>query len=940
MGGTKHTGRRRSSRFEVVAMVLGLALIVSQAIGVVTAAAGTGSGLSLASGTTAVSKKDTTQAPGKLSTAPRTQGPTAAAAGTSGANIDVDFIAAGPFTYNHTTADGTGNLPRYGDRHISKTTGVVESLEGGDFKCGDLVVFFAKLDVAGGSGSRDVTMNLAFTKEPTGQPGAGFDNIISATLNTKDSNAGGANANLDGNETVSLQNENDNATFSGKKWVTGDVVVTNLNAGESIVAKVVAHLGCLVGSSPTGNLQAEVRSEDSSNQQDTFNIGNQTIPFKKVEDLAQPGIEIAKTADASTVQAGDPIGFTMTVSNTGNVPLSNVSLTDPLPTGPGVSWSVDSTTGDTTGLSCAVSSNALTCTKSSLAAGASFSVHVTSSTTGDSCKTYDNTATVTSGQLTGSASDSVIVGGCTVNLSLTKSASTQAVAAGNAFAYTIQASNDGNGTATNVHVTDTVPDGLTIDGASFTGGSNGPASCDVTGQQVDCNVGNLASGGTVTVTIHVTAHAGACPSVTNTASVRADNETGSTADNSDSVDVSVACSVSVTVVKTNDADRDGQFSDTETAGGPAQDVVFKAVITNTSEVPVTLSSLTDAWPGQSAFTLSCDDGQGGSFDPIGTVLAPGGSLTCAWTEPSYSPAAGSSVTNTVVAGVSSTSGSASGEDTSTVDTPVPPPLGIQIVKDGPALAHVGDPVPYTFDVSLTTSTPLHDVTVTDPRCDSAPTLDTKDGGDQDDVLEPGEVWHYSCTHVVTATDEDPLHNTATVRGTDDAGRQATDDDTHVVDIIHPAIRIVKTANPTSISPGETVTYTYKVTNVGDVTLYHVTVDDDKLGHICEFQQLDVGETKTCTKDFIAGSDNLGPLKNVATAQGTDETGYPVKDTDDAQIDVVLGTTVTPPPTTTPPGGTAFTGSNLLPMVALALVLLLIGTGLLYLGRRREDGSQA
>jgi hypothetical protein len=250
---------------------------------------------------------------------------------------------------------------------------------------------------------------------------------------------------------------------------------------------------------------------------------------------------------------------------------------------------------------------------------------------------------------------------------------------------------------------------------------------------------------------------------------------------------------------------------------------------------------------------------------------------------------------------------------------------------------VGETVTYPLDVSLTTPTPLTDISVSDPICDGPVMLVSKTGGNQDDRLEPGEVWRYTCDHAVQASDEDPLPNTATVQGTDDHGRQTSDTDDHLVDVIHPAIRIVKTANPLSISPGETVTYTYRVTNTGDVTLYDVSVDDDKLGHICDIPQLDVGETQTCTKDFTAGNGNLGPIKNVAVAEGVDETGYPVRDDDNASIDVVLGTTVTPPPTTTPPGGTAFTGSTVLPLAIAALVLLVIGSGLIYLGRR-EDGS--
>src|SRR5262249_54991883 len=52
--------------------------------------------------------------------------------------------------------------------------------------------------------------------------------------------------------------------------------------------------------------------------------------------VAKPVIHIAKTADKAQVNAGDGIGFTMTVWNTGNGDASNTSLSDPLPTNPGL----------------------------------------------------------------------------------------------------------------------------------------------------------------------------------------------------------------------------------------------------------------------------------------------------------------------------------------------------------------------------------------------------------------------------------------------------------------------------------------------------------------------------------------------------------------------------------------------------------------------------
>ncbi len=252
---------------------------------------------------------------------------------------------------------------------------------------------------------------------------------------------------------------------------------------------------------------------------------------------------------------------------------------------------------------------------------------------------------------------------------------------------------------------------------------------------------------------------------------------------------------------------------------------------------------------------------------------------------------------------------------------------------------MGDTVTYTFAATLTTSTPLSNITVVDPICSAAPTLVSQTGGDQDTTLEPGETWNFSCTHVVTASDQDPLPNTASVTGTASDGRNTSDTDSHVVDIIHPAIRIVKTADPTSVSPGETVTYTYRVTNTGDVTLFDVEVTDNKLGDICTIAQLDVGETETCTATFRV-PDRTGPIDNVGVAEGEDVTGLSVRDQDDASVDVVLGVTVTPP-TTTPPSGVAFTGAaGVIPLAGLALLLLFAGSGILFLTRRREDGSEA
>lgn len=70
------------------------------------------------------------------------------------------------------------------------------------------------------------------------------------------------------------------------------------------------------------------------------------------------------------------------------------------------------------------------------------------------------------------------------------------------------------------------------------------------------------------------------------------------------------------------------------------------------------------------------------------------------------------------------------------------------------------------------------------------------------------------TSVATVTGQDPLSNDVT----------ANDDVT--VNVISPGIEVVVTSDQAVIYAGEAVTYTYRITNTGDVTLTGVTVVDD------------------------------------------------------------------------------------------------------------------
>ncbi|MEP6758073.1 MAG: DUF11 domain-containing protein [Actinomycetota bacterium] len=632
-------------------------------------------------------------------------------------------------------------------------------------------------------------------------------------------------------------------------------------------------------------------------------------------DVLFPNLGIAKTADKGSVNAGEPIGYTITVTNSGQGKAFDVVMTDSLPTNPGLTWSVGSTTG---GWSCAISTGVLTCGGKGfdLASGASASVHITSPTTSATCGTVSNTGTVDASNTTQVSTGIVTIEVQCAALAISKVADDSVVNAGDTIGYTITVSNNGAGTAKGVVVHDTLP---TNGGLAWTiDAANSDAGCSIASGVLTCNFGDMASGTSKHVHLTSPTTAATCGQVVNAASATTTNDGSPTTGN---VSITVDCP-GISVIKTADA---------ETVDA-ADQVGFTITVANAGPGTATDVMLADTLPTNAGLDWSIDGGTGAAFCDIAT-----GELTCAFGDmaanTSYTVHITSDTDATTCGVIDNTAtvtiGNGDGGSDGASITVNCPDLGIDIQKGGPDLAHVGDTITYTFDVSLTTPEPLFDVTVTDPNCnEGAPVYVSGDNGN--DILEPGETWSYTCTHLVTTEDPDPLPNTATVQGTADDGRSTTDEDSHLVDLIHPGIDIVKTVNPVSGQPGDTVTYTYEVTNTGDTTLYDVSVDDDVIGHIGNIAELAAGETVTLTKDWVLPA-NPPIVTNVGTATGTDVLGKTVSADDDAVVTIVEA--IHNPPKPPPP--TAFTGSDALRLGLVTLALLALG--LLGLGVSRRRG---
>lgn len=254
----------------------------------------------------------------------------------------------------------------------------------------------------------------------------------------------------------------------------------------------------------------------------------------------------------------------------------------------------------------------------------------------------------------------------------------------------------------------------------------------------------------------------------------------------------------------------------------------------------------------------------------------------------------------------------------------------------------GQTITYTFVITNTGNQPLGpgQFEVTDDKIDGGVAFDC---GADEVSLDPSDT--VSCTRNYVTTADDVT--AGEVVNTAFASLVELDSATVSATVDYADLLIAKSASPTSVTAaGQTVTYTYTLTNNADEALGpdQFTVTDDKINSGTAFNcgpaatTLAVAGTVSCTAAYTVTAADItaGSIVNLASAQG----GGVSSPTVSATVAVVTVPPIVVPPIVVPPILPAQTPSLNLTKVASPGEFFLVGDVITYTYTILNDGTTA
>jgi uncharacterized repeat protein (TIGR01451 family) len=633
-------------------------------------------------------------------------------------------------------------------------------------------------------------------------------------------------------------------------------------------------------------------------------------------------LSIAKSATPTTAVAGDPVTWTITVTNHGPSLATAVTVTDSLPT----ALVAGGTTATTSAGTCGVPITSVTCDVGTVLPGATVTITVIGQ--------IDPASTVTSVTNTASASaadpdDNSADNAATVtvpvvnraDLTITKNASNPAPVAGETLTWVIQVVNHGPSTARNVMVTDTLPTNFTA-----TSVLSAPSGCTA----LPCSFGDVPIGAIRTITLIGTVAPSATAPIANTTGVTTDTNDPNPTDNVATETIVPQALADLTITKS-------PLTTSFTAGGSA---TWTITVDNAGPSDATGVTVTDVLPttGFSAVTLTPSQGTCPTTTTcnLGIITAAQAPAVITVTGTISAAYAGATIVNRATA-ASATSEIDPLDNTVTSTVPVAPVADLAIVKTALNQPFVpGAPVTWRIQVtnngpsnatgiqvtdSLPTGTTITSATVSSGTCTGV--------GSASLACNLGAL-NAGVTRTVTvvadlAADVDPgtLSNTATVTASTPDPNPSNNTSSASATVVGQADVSVVKAFTGSVVAGSPVSWTLTVSNAGpsdatnvvttDVLPPGVTVSSPPAGCTgtttltCSVANLADGASTVINVTGLLSPDARGTLSNTATTSSEIADPDPTDNGSTASraITVTSGVTidkVSPSPVPVPGGG--------------------------------------
>ncbi|GAB3578108.1 hypothetical protein GCM10027406_13760 [Leifsonia lichenia] len=582
-------------------------------------------------------------------------------------------------------------------------------------------------------------------------------------------------------------------------------------------------------------------------------------------------LSVAKSVDKAVYVPGQPLTWTVDVSNAGPSTADGARVVDVLPAAAkAFGW----TCAPSSGASCTAKGTGSINDTVTIPAGGSLRYTITGTLPANAAGTLTNTATVTppAGAVDAGCSPDCSASAASTaegpSISLVKTADASGVKdparAGDTVVYTFAAKNTGGETLTGVSIADRLP-GLGALTYSWPG-----------------TPGTLLAGQTVTATAKyaITQADINAGHVDNSAAATGTPPTGPPVESSPSTtDTPLRSNSALTLTKSANA---SGISDQASAGDT---ITYTFAATNTGSTTLTGVTINDPLTGLSALRYVWP-GAAGTLQPGETVTATADyAITQADIDRGH-------VANTALATGTPPSGSAVSTAPASTDTPLDSDAALTLVKTSDAsavgaLAAPGETIVYGFTVTNTGSTTLTGVTINDPLTGLSALRYVWPGNAG--TLLPGESTTATATYAITQADIDRGHvaNTALATGTPPSGPAVStapaSTDTPLDS--DAALTLVKTSDASAVgalaAPGQTIVYGFTVTNTGSTTLTGVTINDPLTGLSAlryvwpgNAGTLLPGESTTATADYAITQADIdrGHVANTALATGTPPSG--------------------------------------------------------------------